>query len=193
MFPVCGKMALVMFLAVYSLGLHGQSTELSIDGFSQWRIGHDLATKQLLPVQGNDPLVIKKGKVVVHVKFKVNGYGEMSFPIDPQTPDGEEARKVDLSRSKYVCITYKATHDLILQLRQTGVHGGTHNRVTLPASKKFITREIFFPEFTGGKTPLDLSDVAKFNFAFLGKADKSMYTAELIVRSLVIDQYKPMP
>jgi hypothetical protein len=174
--------------------LHAQDVKpLSLDGFMQWRTGHDEATMQVFPIKDNNPLIVENGRTVAHVKFNVKGYGEVSFPIDPRTPEGEEARKVDLSKSEFVCITYKSTHDLILQLRQTGVHGGTHNRVSLPASKKFVTTKIYFSEFQGGKTPLDLSDVAKFNFAFLSGPDKLVYTAELVVSKVLIEGYSHNP
>jgi hypothetical protein len=169
---------------------HAQS-QASLNGFTQWRTGHDEATRQLIPAKGNDALMSKKGKVIARAKFSVKGYGEMSFPLDARTGEGAEARKVDLSQSSFVRITYKATHSFILQLRQTGVHGGVHNKIMLPASKKFVTRTIYFTAFQEGKTPLDLSDVAKFNFAFLGRKDETPYTAELVVKSVEIDNYHP--
>jgi len=182
----CKTIVLLLLLFVYVV--HGQS---SINGFTQWRTGHDQATEQLIPAQGNDALTSYNEKPRAWAKFKVVGYGEMSFPIDPQTPEGEEARKVDLSSSSFIRITYKATHSLILQLRQTGVHGGVHNKVIMPASKKFVTSTFYFKDFHDGNSPLDLSDVAKFNFAFLGRKDESPYTAELVVKSVEIDHYLP--
>lgn len=71
------------------------------------------------------------------------------------------------------------------------MHGGVHNQVTLNASRKFITRVVHFNEFKGGKTPLDISDVAKFNFAFLGSRDGVPYDAELVVKGFEIENYKP--
>lgn len=181
---------LLLFLVVIKCA-HAQSAQLSICGFTHWRTGHDDATQQLIPIDGNDPLMFKKGEVFAIAKFTIKGYGEMSFPIDPETPEGEEAMRVDLAESSFVRITYKASHNLILQLRQTGIHGGVHNQVALPASKQFISRTIYFTEFQGGKTPLDLRDVAKFNFAFLGRKDKTSYTAELVVKHVEIQNYKP--
>jgi hypothetical protein len=77
-----------------------------------------------------------------------------------------------------------------LQLRQTGIHGGVHNHITLPASDTFVPYTIYFSSFKGGLTTLDLSNVAKFNFALLGNNSKQGY-AELIVRSFRIHRYKP--
>jgi hypothetical protein len=140
---------------------------IGLDGFTQWRTGHDPETIQLIPANGNDALAIDHKRIVAHVRFNVKGYGEMSFPIDPATPVGEEARKVNLSGKEFIVIGYKSNQDAFLQLRQTGVHGGTHNHVVIRKSNEFITDTIFFTEFKGGLKPLDLSDVAKFNFAFL--------------------------
>jgi hypothetical protein len=155
---------------------------LALDGFSQWRTGHDTETVQILPADDNNALVVEDGAVVARAKFKVKGYGEMSFPLDPETPEGEEARKTDLSRYKAIAVTYKNNHEVVLQLRQTGVHGGDHNRIKLDASPAFVTDTIYFSEFRGGLKPLDLSDVAKFNFAFLSNNNNDGY-AELVVRS----------
>lgn len=163
---------------------------LSLDGFSQWITGHDAKTEQLSPLNTQEGLVREKGRVVAYVKFNVKGYGELSFPIDPKTLPGEEARKVDLSKSKFIRVTYQANQEVVLQLRQTGVHGGVHNHVVLPASKKPTTRTIYFSEFKGGKTTLDLSDVAKFNFAFLSNPAHGSF-AELKVKTFYIDQYQP--
>jgi hypothetical protein len=179
----------LIILLLLSRGVPGQQGNLAVNGFTQWRTGHDEGTRQLIPSAGSDALLVSKKKVVAHTKFIVKGYGEMSFPLDPKTPEGGEALRVDLGKSSFVKITYKATHSLVLQLRQTGVHGGIHNHVTLPASKKFTTRTILLSEFQGGKTPLDLSDVAKFNFAFLGRNDKTPYTAELVVKGVEIENY----
>lgn len=166
------------------------TSSLSLNGFSQWVTGHDDKTEQLYPVNSKQGLVKIKGKTEAHVKFNVKGYGELSFPIDPATPVGEEAKKVDLSKSKFIRVTYQANQNVVLQLRQTGVHGGVQPHVILPSSKKFTTQTIYFSEFNGGKTPLDLSDVAKFNFAFLSNPSHQAF-AELKVKAFIIDQYNP--
>jgi len=161
---------------------------LRLDGFSQWRTGHDEDTQQLVPERGREGLVGIKGKTLAHVKFIVREYGELSFPIDPTTAEGEEAKKTDLRKAKFIGICYKSNHDVVLQLRETGVHGGVHNRVVLPASEKFVTRRIYFSEFKGGKTELDLGNVAKFNFAFLSNNTADGF-AELIVKRFRIKGY----
>ncbi|OZI07593.1 hypothetical protein BWI93_13925 [Siphonobacter sp. BAB-5385] len=171
--------------------LLAQTTSLLVlDGFSQWLSGHDEQTQQLQPMQGRQALVRKRGRVEAYVKFKVKSYGELSFPIDPRTPWGEEARKVDLSQSRWVRIRYRANVPVVVQLRQTGTHGGVHPHSTLPACSRYRTCTLYFSAFTGGETPLDLTNVAKFNLALLTNAPSDPY-AELSVRSFEIDRYTP--
>lgn len=160
----------------------------SLGKFTHWQTGHDSETTQLTPKNGDNPIVIEGGIKIIHVKFRVREYGEVSFPIDPSTPRNTEAKRVDLTGSTSIKLTYKANQQFVLQLRQTGVHGGVHNHVTLQASEKFTTIEIPFTAFLGGKSSLDLSDVAKFNFAFLSNNTRAGY-AELMVRSVVIANY----
>ena len=116
-------------------------------------------------------------------------YGEVSFPINP-VPAGTEALAVDLHKSRFIKITYRSNVYVVLQLRQTGVHGGTHNHIILPASDSFVSQTIYFSSFKNGLKPLDLSDVAKFNLALLSNSPTDGY-AELTVRSFKIDRYKP--
>ncbi len=75
-----------------------------------------------------------------------------------------------------------------LQLRQYAIHGGTHNQITLPAAPELTTVKIPFSDFKGGLTPLDLANVAKFNFALLSNNTNDGY-AELIVKGFKIDKF----
>ncbi len=184
---------LFLFLLLSGL-IHGQSqsnTEpFSVSGFKHWITGRDSATVQLIPATGANGLLIEKNKTVAHARFRVSGYGEMSFPISTASLPHEEALSVDLSNSRFIKITYKANQNFVLQLRQTGVHGGVHNHVLLPASSSFKTITIYFSSFRGGLKPLKLRDVSKFNFAFLENNSRDGY-ADLVIRSVVIDGYKP--
>lgn len=164
------------------------SRKLSLNGFTNWLTGRDSATIQLVPIIGSNALTVNDDRTIAHAKFNVVNYGELSFPIQPS--DAIEAPGVDIGKSRFVRIEYKANHDVTLQLRQTGVHGGIHNHFILPASDTFVSCTIYFSSFTGGSAPLDLSNVAKFNFAFLGNNPVDGY-AELMVRSFKIDQYRP--
>ena len=165
-----------------------KDSSLSINGFSPWITGRDSATVQYIPSSGYNALVIEDNKTVAHVKFKVAKYGEVSFPIKPMN-SGTEAPSVDLSKSRFVKITYKSNVSIVLQLRQTGVHGGIHNHVVLPASSFFTQQTIYFSSFSGGLKQLDLSDAAKFNFALLENNSKDGF-AELTISSFKIDRYR---
>jgi hypothetical protein len=162
--------------------------KLSINGFTNWFTGRDSASTQLVPTIGFNALTTLDDRTVAHAKFTVSKYGELSFPIKPS--DAVEALPVDISRSRFIKIEYRANHEVILQLRQAGVHGGVHNHIILPASENFVAYTIYFSSFKNGLTPPDLSTVAKFNFAFLGNNPADGY-AELLVRSFKIDRYKP--
>jgi hypothetical protein len=162
--------------------------KLSVNGFPNWLTGRDSASSQLIPITGSNPLTTIDDRIVAHVKFNVAKYGELSFPINPT--DAIEALPVNLTKSRFIKIEYKANHEVILQLRQTGIHGGIHNHIVLPVSDSFVNYTVFFSSFKNGLTSLDLSNVAKFNFALLGNNSKDGY-AELIVRSFKIHRYKP--
>lgn len=174
-----------------SANIFGQTAGkvLSLGGFGQWVTGHDANTIQVIPAEGNNALVVEDGEVYAHVKFKVSQYGEVSFPINQKTPLHEEALKADLTKSKFIILTYRSNHELVLQLRQTGVHGGIQNHVSLPVASAFKTVKILFSEFKGGLKPLDLSDVAKFNFAVLASNEADGYT-EYVIKDFKIDHYK---
>jgi hypothetical protein len=153
-------------------------------------IGRDSATIQLIPKSGKNGLMMEGGKTVAHARFKINNYGELSIPISASSAPYAEPDPVNLSGSRYVKIKYKANQPVMMQLRQTGAHGGIHNHVVLPASEQFTTATINFSSFKGGLQPLDLKNVAKFNFAFLANNTHDGF-ADLVIQSFIIDRYKP--
>lgn len=184
------KILLLITCSVY-INLSAQSQpggKLSINGFTNWLTGRDSASIQLLPAIGSNALTIIDERTVAYAKFKVSKYGELSFPIRPA--DAIEALPVDISKSRFIMIEYRANHEVILQLRQTGVPGGVHHHIILPPTENFVANTIYFSSFKNGLTPLDLSNVAKFNFAFLSNNPVDGY-AELMVRSFKIDRYNP--
>ena len=191
-FLKCSALLLSFFLSASVASTTNSSEESSLNGFRYWVTGHDPKTIQLIPDSGNNGLTHEKSATIAHVKFNVAQYGELSFPLNVDSLPEQEALGVDLSKSKFVKITYKANHPVILQLRQKGVHGGVQNHITLPVAKTFVTYTANFSDFTGGLKPLDLHDVAKFNFAFLSNNEKDGF-AELIVKRVVVDDYKPLP
>ncbi|WP_039915147.1 hypothetical protein [Cellvibrio mixtus] len=160
---------------------------LTINGFHSWKIGGDSASKQLIPASGTDPLVVLDGNPVARVRMTVSPWGEMSFPIAGFDQTGE-AETINLSGSSFIEITYKSNQSVNLQLRQYAIHGGTHNQITLPAASAFTTVKVPFADFKGGLTPLDLTKVAKFNFALLSNNPTDGY-AELIVKNFKIDKF----
>ncbi|WP_331350809.1 hypothetical protein [Cellvibrio sp. UBA7671] len=160
---------------------------LSINGFRNWKLGSNTGSKQLIPATGTDPLVLLDSTPVAMVRMTVAPWGEMSFPITGFDKAGE-AESVDLSNSSFIDITYQSNQSVNLQLRQYAVHGGTHNQITLPAATEFTSVRIPLSNFVGGLTPLDLTKVAKFNFALLSNNANDGY-AELIVKRFKIDNF----
>jgi len=160
---------------------------LSIDGFRSFKTGRDTGTVQLIPSSGTDPLILLEGSPVVKVRMNVKPWGEMSFPINGFDQTGE-ATQVDLTGSGFIDITYQSNQSVNLQLRQYAVHGGTHNQITLPAAATSTTVRIPFSDFKGGLTALDLTKVAKFNFALLSNNVNDGY-AELIVKHFKIENF----
>lgn len=188
-----GIFIVILSMMVLFLSCNGVAEEPSsfrIDGFKFWLTGSDPNTIQLVPNAGNNALTLIDSVVVAHVKFNVVQYGEMSFPINPNTLPNQEALKIDLSKSKFIKLTYKANQSVVLQLRQAGIHGGVQNHIVLPPTKKWVMRKIYLSAFSGGLKPLDLTDVAKFNFALLSNNQKDGY-AELSVKSFQIDHFQP--
>lgn len=160
---------------------------LSIDGFRSFKTGRDTGTVQLIPASGTDPLILLDGNPAVKVRMNVNPWGEMSFPINGFDQTGEAAQ-VDLTSSGFIDITYQSNQSVNLQLRQYAVHGGTHNQITLPAAATFTRVRIPFSDFKGGLSALDLTKVAKFNFALLSNNANDGY-AELIVKHFRIENF----
>jgi hypothetical protein len=166
------------------------SNPLTINGFSLWTVGKDSGTIQLIPQTGRNGLMMEGGKTVVHARFKVNGYGEISLPISSLSAPYAEPPSVNLSASRNIRIRYKANQPIILQLRQSGAHGRVHNHVVLPATGNFTTATVNLTSFKGGLQPLDLKNVSQFNFAFFANNTTDGF-ADLIIQSFVIDRYKP--
>lgn len=160
---------------------------LTINGFDDWKIGFNPGSQPIIPASGTSPLAIKDGAAVAHVRLKVAPWGEMSFPLAGVEQSGE-AESIDLSSSRFIEITYQANQSVNLQLRQYAIHGGTHNQITLPAAAEFTTVKIPFSDFKGGLTPLDLTRVAKFNFALLSNNVTDGY-ADLVVKEFKIDKF----
>lgn len=138
-------------------------------------------------------LRLKKGIIVVTVKENPKGEIELNVMINPsETNDGIP---INLSsESKYVEITYQSSQIIKLQAREgnsegTGcVHGGSHPRVSMPASpNRFKTIKILWSDFkqdelSDGKL-LNIHNLCKFNFVNYNPVSGSV----LKIKSVVID------
>lgn len=169
-----------------------------VTSYRHWAIGGP--SQILIPSSGIDGLTTSNGKNVAHLRARINSgsYTEMSVPLNPYSSgDPYLDPAVDLSntQSDYVKITYQSNHDAILQLRQSGVHGGSHNQASLPASPNGFTSVTLslandFKWLGQSTSTLDLSRLGKFNFAFLSQNNQDGF-AEIIVSGLEIENYQP--
>ena len=179
-------------------GQDNQQSKANSDvaNYRHWAIGGP--SQILIPAAGISGLTQLNGQNVAHLRARINrgSYTEMSVPINPYlSGDPFSDPAVDISNSRWVKLTYKSNHQAILQLRQSGVHGGSHNQAALPASPNSFTSITLdlatdFKWLGNSASTLDLSRVGKFNFAFLAQNETDAY-AEIIVSSLEIEHYQP--
>ncbi|NRB38959.1 MAG: alkaline phosphatase family protein [Pseudomonadales bacterium] len=166
--------------------------------YRHWAVGGP--SPVLIPESSINGLTQINGQNVAHLRAQVSAgsYTEMSVPLNPYisaAPFSDPA--VDLSDNPYrkVTITYQSNHPAILQLRQSGVHGGSHNQAVLPASPDgFISITLIlnsdFLWLGHSASTLDVSKLGKFNFAFLSQNEGDGY-AEIIISGLHIQDYQP--
>jgi len=130
------------------------------------------------PVKENEKTInsIRLEKGIVSVTAKDNPKGEIELNVMITASETNDGISTNLSsESKYVEITYQSTQIIKLQAREgnpegTGcVHGGSHPRVSLPASPNHF-RTIKIPwsnfkqdELADGKV-LNIHNLCKFNF-----------------------------
>lgn len=117
---------------------------------------------------------LEKGIVAITAKDNPKGEIELNVMITPsETNDGVPANLSD--DLKVVEITYQSTQIIKLQAREgndegTGcVHGGSHPRVSIPASPKhFSTIKIPWSDFRQDELPdgklLNIHNICKLNF-----------------------------
>ncbi|KAF2079161.1 hypothetical protein [Flavobacterium sharifuzzamanii] len=135
---------------------------------------------------------LEKGIVAVTAKDNPKGEIELNVMITPsEINDGVPTNLPD--NSKLVEITYQSTQIIKLQAREgnkegTGcVHGGSHPRVTIPASPKhFSTIKIPWSDFrqdelSNGKL-LNIHNLCKFNFVNYNPVSGSV----LKIKSVII-------
>ncbi|MFC4393026.1 hypothetical protein [Flavobacterium quisquiliarum] len=136
---------------------------------------------------------IKKGIITITTKNNPKGEIELNVMITPsETNDGIPTNLS--SESKFVEITYQSTQTIKLQAREgnsegTGcVHGGSHPRVSLPASThQFKTIKIPWSDFKQDELPdgklLNIHNLCKFNFVNYNPISGSI----LKIKSVIIN------
>nr|WP_241774354.1 hypothetical protein [Flavobacterium sp. Root935] len=119
---------------------------------------------------------IRLEKGIVSVTAKDNPKGEIELNVMITASETNDGISTNLSsESKYVEITYQSTQIIKLQAREGNpegtrcVHGGSHPRVSLPASPNhFRTIKIPWLNFKQDELPdgkvLDIHNLCKFNF-----------------------------
>ncbi|MHC0448130.1 hypothetical protein ACWA1F_22165 [Flavobacterium sp. 3-218] len=136
-------------------------------------------------------LRLKKGIVLVTAKENPKREIELNVMItNSETNDGAPTNISE--ESKYVEITYQSTQIIKLQAREgnaegTGcVHGGSHPRVSLPASPKhFSTIKIPWTDFKHDELPdgktLNINNICKLNFVNYNPVSGSVLKIKKVV------------
>ncbi|MBB4801407.1 hypothetical protein HNP37_001468 [Flavobacterium nitrogenifigens] len=136
---------------------------------------------------------LKKG--IITITAKDNPKGEIELNVMITSSETNDGIPTNLSNeSKFVEITYQSTQIIKLQAREgnsegTGcVHGGSHPRISLPASpNQFKTIKIPWSNFkqdelADGKL-LNIHNLCKFNFVNYNPVSGSV----LKIKSVIID------
>ncbi|AWK07236.1 hypothetical protein HYN56_24600 [Flavobacterium crocinum] len=180
---------LLICLLVFGFSAKAQEKRKNLIKSNKWFIaGPSKESEEKI----ND-LRLKKGIIVVTAKENPKGEIELNVMINPsETNDGIP---INLSsESKYVEITYQSSQIIKLQAREgnsegTGcVHGGSHPRVSMPASpNRFKTIKILWSDFkqdelSDGKL-LNIHNLCKFNFVNYNPVSGSV----LKIKSVVIN------
>lgn len=160
---------LLMLFLISFLRMEGQN-KIDLVKSNKWFIAG--------PVLENEETINKmkqrNGFIIVTAKDNPTGEIELNVMItNSETNDGIPTNLSD--SSKYLEITYESTQVIKLQAREgnaegTGcVHGGSHPRVSLPASpKRFSTIKIPWKDFKQDELPdgkvLNIHNLCKLNF-----------------------------
>lgn len=167
MFRYCLFLPLIMLFGFSSTY---QKNEINLVKTNKWFIaGPSVENEDML-----NKFRLQNGMVSVTTNDKPKGEIELNVTITPsETNDGIPANLSD--DSKYLKITYQSTQIIKLQAREgnpegTGcVHGGSHPRVSIPASpKRFSTIKILWSDFRQDELPdgklLNIHNLCKLNF-----------------------------
>lgn len=155
---------------LFSFSVKNQKNEVNLVKTNKWFIaGPSIENEERL-----NNFRLKNGIVIVTTNDNPKGEIELNVMITPsETNDGIATNLPE--DSKYIEITYQSTQVIKLQAREgnsegTGcIHGGSHPRVSIPASPKgFSTIKIPWSDFrqdelSEGKL-LDIHNLCKLNF-----------------------------
>jgi len=184
------KLYRVLFVFLFcSFLANGQKKQIDLVKSNKWFIAG--------PSKENEKKInasrLKNGIIIVTSKDNPQGEIELNVTITPsETNDGIPTNLSN--ESKFVEITYQSSQIIKLQAREgnaegTGcVHGGSHPRVSLPASpKQFSTIKIPWIDFkqdelSDGKM-LNINNLCKFNFVNYNPISGSV----LKIKSVIIN------
>lgn len=178
---------LSVYFLLFSIFCFSQKKQIDLVKSNKWFIAG--------PAKENEAFInsIRLEKGIIAVTAKDNPKGEIELNVMITYSETNDGIPTNLSsESKYVEITYQSTQIIKLQAREgnsegTGcVHGGSHPRVSLPASPNhFITIKIPWSDFkqdelADGKL-LDIHNLCKFNFVNYNPVSGSVFKIKSVV------------
>lgn len=165
------KLYTILFIFVFcGFSVNAQKKQIDLVKSNKWFIaGPSIENEKTINASR-----LKKGIIIVTAKD--NPKGEIELNVTVTASETNDGIPTHLSNeSKFIEITYQSSQIIKLQAREgneegTGcVHGGSHPRVSLPASPKhFSTIKIPWTDFKQDELPegktLDINNLCKFNF-----------------------------
>ncbi len=180
---------LFVYFLFFTIFCFAQKKQMDLVASNKWFIAG--------PVKENEEILntVRVEKKIVSVTAKDNPIGEIELNVMITASEINDGTPTNLSsESKYVEITYQSSQIIKLQAREgnlegTGcIHGGSHPRVSLPASPNhFKTIKILWSDFKQDELPngklLDIHNLCKFNFVNYNPVSGSV----LKIKSVVIN------
>ena len=178
-----------LFLFLFTFSAKAQNKPIDIVKSNKWFIaGPSKESEETI-----NTIRLKRG--IITVTAKDNPKGEIELNVMITASESNDGVPTNLpSESKFIEITYQSSQIIKLQAREgnsegTGcVHGGSHPRVTLPASpNKFKTIKIPWTHFKQDELPngklLNIHNICKFNFVNYNPVSGSV----LKIKSVIIN------
>ena len=186
------KLFTILFtFTLFGFSANGQNKQIDLVKSNKWFIaGPSIENEKIINLSR-----LKSGIIIV--TSKDNPKGEIELNVTITASETNDGIPVNLSNeSKFIEITYQSSQIIKLQAREgnaegTGcVHGGSHPRVSLPASpKKFSTIKIPWTDFKQDELPdgklLDINNLCKFNFVNYNPVSGSV----LKIKSVIINSF----